>query len=317
MQQTAAKDANSVKRSVRSRIREPRADRVTRAVILAIVLLLMLITLYPLYFIVIASFTDPSIVGTGAILLWPMKPTMAGYNNIMQNADIWTGYRNTIFMYVIPGTIINVLVTTMAAFSLSRRDLYGRNIFMGIFIFTMYFSGGLIPTYLLVKDIHLINNPLVIILMGAFSVYNMIIARTYFSTSIPFELQEAAMVDGCSTQRLFVTIILPLSKPILAVLALYSAVGHWNAYFNAMIYLQDKQFYPLQLVLRRILLTGSALERTVSTVAESAESENSLELLGTLTKYCVIVVSTLPIIAVYPFLQKYFIKGVMIGAVKG
>ncbi len=300
-----------------NRIREPRADRVTRAVIMTILILLMVITLYPLYFIVIASFSDPSIVGTGAILLWPTKTTMAGYKNILQNAKIWIGYRNTIFLYVIPGTILNVLVTTMAAFSLSRRDLVGRNVIMGLFIFTMYFSGGLIPTYLLVKSLHLINNPLVIILMGAFSVYNMIIARTYFSTSIPFELQEAAMVDGCSTQRLFLTIILPLSKPILAVLALYSAVGHWNAYFNAMIYLQDLKYYPLQLVLRQILLTGSALEKTASTVAESAESESSLELLGTLTKYCVIVVSTLPVIAVYPFLQKYFIKGVMIGAVKG
>ena len=300
-----------------NRIKEPTADFITRIVIMALLILLMVITLYPMYFVLIASFTDPGIVSSGRILLYPQNVTLVGYKNILQNAKIWIGYRNTVFRYVIPGTIVNVLVTTMAAFSLSRKDLIGHNVFMGIFIFTMYFSGGLIPSYLLVKDLHLINNPLVIILLSAFSVYNIIIARTYFATSIPFELHEAAMVDGCSIQRLFVSIILPLSKPILAVLALYSAVGHWNAYFNAMIYLQDLEYYPLQLILRQILLTGSALEKSVTTVAESAQSESNLENLGTLTKYCVIVVSTLPIIAVYPFLQKYFIKGVMIGAVKG
>ncbi len=300
-----------------NRIKEPMVDRVFNVVLMIILVLLMIVTIYPLYFVVIASFTDPAVVGSGAILLWPQNISFAGYENIMQNAKIWTGYKNTIFRYVIPGTLLNIIVTTMAAFSLSRKDLIGRNVIMGIFVFTMYFGGGLIPSYLMIKSLHLINNPLVIVFLGAFSVYNMIIARTYFSTSIPFELQEAAMVDGCSTQRLFVTIILPLSKPILAVLALYSAVGHWNSYFNAMIYLQDIAYYPLQLVLRQILLTGSALEKTATTVAQSAASDSNLEYIGTLAKYCVIVVSTLPIIAVYPFLQKYFIKGVMIGAVKG
>ncbi len=301
----------------KNHIKEPTADIITRAVILFFVCLLMIITLYPLYFVLIASFSDPSAVGLGKILLVPEKITLVGYKHIIKNAKIWIGYRNTIFRYTIPGTIVSVVVTTMAAFSLSRRDLIGRNIIMGLFIFTMYFSGGLIPTYLLMKSLNLINNPLIIILMSAFSVYNMIIARTYFSTSIPYELQEAAMVDGCSTQRLFVSIIVPLSKPIIAVLALYAAVGHWNAYFNAMIYLQNQEYYPLQLILRQILLTGSALEKNAQTVSEAAANDNSLELLGTLTKYCVIVVSTAPIIAVYPFLQKYFIKGVMIGAVKG
>jgi len=300
-----------------NRIKEPFQDRVFYVFLTIILTLLMIIILYPLYFVVIASFTDPVVVGSGKILLYPEKFTLAGYENIFQNDKIWLGYRNTIFRYVIPGTIVNVLVTTMAAYPLSRKDLIGRNFVMGLYIFTMYFSGGLIPTYLLVGSLGLNNNPLVIILMGAFSVYNMIIARTYFANSIPYELQEAAMVDGCSTQRMFFAIIIPLSKPILAVLALYSAVGHWNAYFNAMIYLTDKQYQPLQLVLRQILLTGSALEHSVSTVAASAESESNLEALGTLAKYCVIVVSTAPVIAAYPFLQKYFIKGVMIGAVKG
>ena len=187
------------------RIKEPTADFITRIVIMALLILLMVITLYPLYFVLIASFTDPGIVSSGRILLYPQNVTLVGYKNILQNAKIWIGYRNTVFRYVIPGTIVNVLVTTMAAFSLSRKDLIGHNVFMGIFIFTMYFSGGLIPSYLLVKDLHLINNPLVIILLSAFSVYNMIIARTYFATSIPFELHEAAMVDGCSIQRLFVS----------------------------------------------------------------------------------------------------------------
>ena len=311
---TVISTTNRVRKS--NHIKEPTADIVTRAVILFFVFLLLIITLYPLYFVLIASFSDPLAVGMGKLLIVPEKVTLEGYRHILKNSKIWIGYRNTIFLYTIPGTILSVLVTTMAAFSLSRRDLLGRNVIMGVFIFTMYFSGGLIPTYLLMKNLGLINNPLIIILMSAFSVYNMIIARTYFSTSIPYELQEAAMVDGCSTQRLFVSIIVPLSKPILAVLALYAAVGHWNAYFNAMIYLQNQKYYPLQLILREILL-GSALEKNVQTVSEAAASDHNLETLGTLTKYCVIVVSTAPVIAVYPFLQKYFIKGVMIGAVKG
>ncbi|MEG2951547.1 MAG: carbohydrate ABC transporter permease, partial [Clostridia bacterium] len=193
----------------------------------------------------------------------------------------------------------------------------GRNGIMMIYVFTMYFSGGLIPTYLMVKELGLINQPAVIVILSAFSVYNMIIAKTYFTNAIPMELQEAAYVDGCTTQRLFFSIILPLAKPIVAVLALYNAVGHWNSYFSAMIYLQNEKYYPLQLILRQILLQGSALNRTMQTVRSASGGMENLESLNTLTKYCAIVVSTLPIIAVYPFLQKYFIKGVMIGAVKG
>lgn len=300
-----------------NRINSPTADKMFNVVLMMAISIITIVLLYPLYFVLIASFTDPKLVGSGQILLYSKNFTLAGYQNIIKNDMIWTGYGNTIFRYVIPGTILSVLVTTMAAFSLSRRDLKGRNVIMAFYIFTMYFSGGLVPTYLLMKSLHLINNPLIIILLSAFSVYNMIIARTFFVTSIPFELQEAAMVDGCTTQRLFFSIIVPLSKPILAVLALYNAVGHWNAYFNAMIYLQDQSYYPLQLVLRSILLSGSALEKNISTVSEAAANDVSLESIGTLAKYCVIVVSTAPIIVVYPFLQKYFVKGVMIGAVKG
>ncbi len=291
-------------------------DRVFDAVILIVTVLIWIIIFYPLYFVVIASFSNPAAVSSGKLLLLPEKITFAGYKNIFENGNIWHSYRNTIF-YVLFGTITSVVVTVMAAYSLSRKDLPGRNIFMLIFVFTMYFSGGLIPQYLVVKNMGLVNNPLIIILLGAFSVYNMIIARTYFVTSIPLELQEAAFIDGCNNQTLFFKIVLPLSKPIIAVLALYFAVGQWNAYFNALIYLNESKYYPLQLVLRSILLSASAFNNQTQAVGTDTGADFAMQQLSTVIRYGTIVVSTLPIIAVYPFLQKYFVQGVMIGAIKG
>lgn len=305
-----------VRQAKKHQISELPQDKVFDAVILIITILIWIVIFYPLYFVVIASFSNPIIVSSGKILLFPEGITFAGYKNIFQNAHIWTGYRNTLF-YVGVGTIVSVIITIMAAYSLSRKDLPGRNLFMLIFVFTMYFSGGLIPQYLVVKNLHLVNQPIVIILLSAFSVYNMIIARTYFMSSIPIELQEAAFIDGCNNQTLFFKIVLPLSKPIIAVLALYFAVGQWNAFFNALIYLNDSEYYPLQLVLRSILLEASAFNNQTQAVGGNSGGDFATQQLSDIIRYGVIVVSTLPIIAVYPFLQKYFVKGVMIGAIKG
>lgn len=300
----------------RRKVGELRQDKIFDAVILFITILIWIVILYPLYFVVIASFSDPRIIASGEIILYPKGFTLAGYKNIFENARIWTSYRNTL-IYVSVGTVVSVTVTTLAAYSLSRKDLPGRNIFTFIFLFTMYFSGGLIPQYLVVKSLHLVDRPVIIILLGAFSVYNMIIARTYFVTSIPMELQEAAFIDGCNNQTLFLKIILPLSKPIIAVLALYFAVGQWNAFFNALIYLNTSDYYPLQLVLRSILLSASAFNDSTQTMGGGSSAEVGMQQLADVIRYGTIVVSTLPIIMVYPFLQKYFVKGVMIGAVKG
>ena len=293
-----------------------RGDKIFTAIVFVILTLFFIAVLYPCIFVISASFSSGTAVQSGRVVLWPVDISFEGYKTVFNTPTIWIGYRNSI-LYTIGGTLINLFMTLTAAYCLSRHDLPGRNGIMLLFTFTMFFSGGLIPLYMQVQSLHLLNNPLALMLPGAISVYNMIVARTFIVNTIPRELLEASQIDGCSDIKYFISIVLPLSKAIIAVLTLFYAVGHWNAYFNAMIYLQDLKYYPLQLVLRQILLTGSALEKTASTVAESAENESSLELLGTLTKYCVIVVSTLPVIAVYPFLQKYFIKGVMIGAVKG
>lgn len=305
------KTAHAKKRAVG----QPWQDKVFDAVNLVIILLIWIVIFYPLYFVVIASISNPSIVASGKIMLRPEGITFLGYQNIFRNQHIWTGYRNTL-LYVFFGTVVSVLVTLLAAYSLSRKDLPGRNAIMMIFVFTMYFSGGLIPQYLVVKQLHLVDNPAVIILLGAFSVYNMIIARTFFTNSIPLELQEAAFIDGCNNQLLFFKIVLPLSKPIIAVLALYFAVGQWNAFFNALIYLNSSEYYPLQLVLRNILLESSAFNNQTLTVGGNT-GDIATQQLSSIIRYGVIVVSTIPIIAVYPFLQKYFVQGVMIGAIKG
>ena len=297
-------------------IPECRSDRVFRVVLAILVMLLMVIFIYPMYFVLMASFSDPLEISTGALLLYPKGFTLAGYQNILQNNSIWIGYRNSL-LYMLVGTPIALLITASAAFAFSRDDLPFRKVLNPLYMFTMYFGGGLIPLYLVVRNLGLNRNPLVVILLGLFSVYNMIIARTYFATSIPYEIQEAAMIDGCSIPRLFFEIMLPLAKPVLCVLGLYIAVSYWNSYFYAMMFLTDEKFYPLQLVLRRILLTGTSIEATAKTVAQANAGDHTLQSLTMLAKYCVIVVSIVPMLILYPLVQRYFIKGVMIGAVKG
>ncbi|WP_240839854.1 carbohydrate ABC transporter permease [Acidaminobacter sp. JC074] len=285
-------------------------DKFTTVVIYLLAGIAAIMALYPIYFVVIASISSPDAVENGLVYLWPKYITFEGYEKVFQDARIWMGYRNTIF-YTLAGTAISLLVTLPAAFVLSRKDFKARNTIMMMFVFTMFFGGGLIPTYLLIKDLNLYNTIWVMILPFSLNVYNLIIARSFFESSIPESLGEAAKIDGCSDIRFFISIILPLSKAIIAVILLYYAVAQWNEYFKALIYLRDENLQTLQIVLRSILIQNQSFD---GSAAEGfAETQNLFDLI----KYAVIVVSTIPIIMVYPFVQKYFTKGVMIGAVKG
>jgi len=294
--------------------RKTRGDRIFDAFNTLFLFLIGLIIAYPLYFVVIASISDPNVVNKGGVILWPKGVSMLGYEKLFQDKNIWTGYANT-FFYTFAGTTLNVIVTVCAAYALSRKDLVGRGVLMKYFIFTMYFSGGLIPMFIQINSMGLYNTRWVLIILGMLSVYNMIITRTFFESSIPDELLEAAKLDGCSDLRFFASIVLPLSHAIIAVLIVYYGVGHWNQYFNALIYVSKQEYYPLQIVLREILIQSRQTEAAVSEgqIAELLEKNKYAELI----KYGVIVVSSLPVMIMYPFAQKFFVKGVMLGAVKG
>ncbi|WP_068786258.1 carbohydrate ABC transporter permease [Paenibacillus phocaensis] len=272
---------------------------------------IILIVLYPLVFVVSASFSDPARVLNGEVWLLPKGVTLEAYNNILHNEQIWIGYRNSI-LYTVVGTLINIVMTLLAAYPLSRPDLPGRKGLMLIITLTMFFSGGLIPSYLLVKSLGMVDTMWALIIPGAISTYNLIVMRTYFQSSIPWELQEAAHIDGCSNWRLLVSIILPLSKPILAVMVLFYAVGHWNAFFNALIYIRSEHLYPLQLVLREILM----ISQSTGVDGGNVGMEEKI-LLSESIKFAVIIVSSLPVLVMYPFVQRHFVKGVMIGSIKG
>ena len=294
-------------------IKEPRGDRIFGAVVFVIVTLLMLIVLYPLVYVLSCSVSSPTAVGAGEVVLLPKGFTLMGYKRVFQEPDILLGYKNTLF-YTIIGTAINLFVTVPAGYMLSKKEVPGRNLFMFLFMFTMYFSGGMIPSFLLVKSLHLYDTRAVLVILGAFSTYNCIICRTFFA-ALPHELEEAAAIDGCSTVRTFIQIVLPLSQALLGVMVLYFAVGHWNSYFNAMIYVNNEKYKPLQLILSRILI----LEQASANMMEGGGDEYAAEQfkLKELIKYAVIVVSSLPVLVLYPFLQKYFAQGVMIGSIKG
>ena len=271
-----------------------------------------IIVLYPLIYVVSSSFSSSSAVITGRVWLFPVEPSLLGYTTILQDPTIITGYINSVF-YTFFGTVVNIFLTLLAAYPLSRKGFFGRNFFMALFVFTMLFSGGLIPTYILVNDLGLYDSRLAMIIPNALNVWNVIIARTYFVTSIPAELYEAGEVDGCSDIGFIGKVILPLSKPILAVLVLFYAVAHWNSYFQALIYLRDPNLYPLQIILRNILIQNQIQETMIHNVEAIMRYQGLAELL----KYSLIVVASLPVLILYPFVQKYFIKGIMIGAIKG
>ncbi len=297
-----------------TKIKDSAADKTFVTLVTIGLIFVCLIILYPLWFILISSFSSGARVAAGEVVFWPLDFTLDGYKAIIEHSAILTGFKNT-FIYTFCGTTLNVVMTVLAAYPLSRKELWGRNKIALFFAFTMWFNGGMIPTYLLYKDIGFINNPLVMIIPGALGVWNMVITRTYFQKSIPEELLEAAKLDGCSHFQYLGQVVLPLSKPILAVITLYYAVGHWNAFFNAMIYLHSSDYYPLQLVLRDILFSSQSLDMAAgSYTAEDIAYRQNLQ---NMLQYSVIVVSSAPMLIMYPFIQKYFVKGIMVGALKG
>lgn len=287
-------------------------DKIFYIVITAILTLFFIAVLYPCIFVLSASFSSGVAVQSGKVILFPVDLSIEGYRAVFNTSTVWTGFINSLF-YTVVGTTINVVMTLTAAYCLSRRDLPGRNGIMLLFTFTMFFSGGMIPSYMMVQSLGILNTRWALLLPGAIGVYNLIVARTFIVNSIPLELLEASQMDGCSDVMYYLKVVIPLSKAIIAVLVLFYGVGHWNAYFNAMIYLHDKSLYPLTLFLREILM---ASQIDPSTVQDPELQARLAEMAGAI-KYSLIVVSMVPVLIIYPFVQKYFVKGVMIGSVKG
>lgn len=271
---------------------------------------LALVILYPLYFIMIASISDPDAVLGGDVILFPVGITLSGFEAILHRSDVWLGYLNTI-IYTALTVVLSLVVTVPAGWALSRKQLLGKKFFMIYFIIPMFFGGGLIPFYNVMSQLNLINTPWAVILPSILSVWNLFMTRTFFESSIPDGLVEAARIDGASEFRIFFSLVLPLSKAILAVMALYYAVGQWNSYFNAMIFLQDENLYPLQLILREILIASE------TTTGGSGETILEQYRLANQIKYVSVIVSSAPVIMLYPFVQKYFAQGAMIGSLKG
>lgn len=282
----------------------------------ALVLLITFIITYPLYFCVIASFSDPTQVASGKTLIWISDFTLDAYRNIIKESRLWVGYRNTI-IYTVFATLYNLVLTMPLAYVMTKKYMPFHNIISWYFFLTMYVSGGMIPTYLLMKNLNLINSPLALIIGSGVSCYNMIVARQYFSSSIDQDIYEAAYIDGASEMKCFTKIALPLAKPILAVLTLYYGVGHWNSYYNALLYVYKPKYFPLQLVLRDILISNQSI-----TIEDAGDVESMKQMLANAhaaegMKYAIIFIASAPLLIIYPFLQKYFAKGIMIGAVKG
>jgi putative aldouronate transport system permease protein len=291
------------------------SDYILKAVVIVSTLFTFFAVVYPMYFILIASISNSTLVNTGKVIFYPRDINFYGFKQVFKDSRIWTGYINTLF-YTVCGTALNLVVTIPAAYALSVRSWKPRKVIMPLFVFTMFFGGGLIPTYMVVKSLHLINSPLTLIVLGAVSVYNVIVTRTFIQSSIPLEFYEAAVLDGCSHFKYFLKIVVPLSKAVISVMLLYYAVGHWNEYFNALVFISSDRLKPLQLVLRTILLLNEAFKGGVGTSSSTGYGGDMLQYIDQI-KFAVIIVSTLPIICLYPFIQKYFAKGVMLGAIKG
>lgn len=301
----------------KNKIKLTKGDLIFEIVNTAFMLLVILVIAWPLWFVVIASFSESNAVISGQVWLWPKGFHIEAYKRVFENSRILSGYKNTI-IYTLVATTLNIIVTVCLAYPLSRKDFKGRGFITLLMTITMFFNGGLIPTYLCYKQLGLVNNPWVMILPGLFTTYNCILVRTFFQGQ-PFELQEAAMIDGCSNFRILWQIMVPLSKPIIAVMAIYYGVAHWNAYFDALVYLSKEELKPLSLVLRDILVanTDSPGQDTGNSTGGGSEGEDARQKIAQIMKYAVIIVSTLPVMCLYPFLQKHFAKGVMLGAIKG
>ncbi|MDL2232564.1 carbohydrate ABC transporter permease [Ruminococcaceae bacterium OttesenSCG-928-L11] len=295
----------------RRKIKKTAADQIFDIILYAIAAIITVIVLYPMYFIVIASFSDPALVSNGEIILLPRGVNFKAYAQLAGYAKLWVGYKNTIF-YVIVGTIVTLIVNIPAAYSLSRKDLYGKKPLTIFYLIPMFFTGGLIPTYLLVTSLNLDDTFRVMVIPFSVVTYYIIVARTFFSNSIPEDLWEAAQMDGCGYLGFFFRMVLPVSKAIIAVIALWAAVGQWNSYFNALIYLRSPELQPLQIILRNILISNQTIS-AMTTGAAAVEAKQMADLI----KYAVIVVSSAPIMCMYPFVQKYFNQGVMLGSLKG
>lgn len=288
------------------------SDKVLDIIFYIILLALLIVCAYPIYFVLIASVSNPDAVNSGRLLLYPVGFHLEGYKYVIEDSRILVGYMNTL-IYTICGTFLGLAMSIPAGYVLSRKDLAGGAVIMKLLVFTMYFSGGLIPTFLVVKGLNLVNTRTIVILLGCVSVYNIILIRNFCQVNVPDELHEATQIDGCDNFRFFFQFVIPLSKAIIAVIALYLAVGYWNSYYTALVYINDPAKKPLQLILRDMLMTTSVNATDVA----DAEMANAYMQMVRVVKYAVIVVSTAPIMCLYPFLQKYFVQGVMIGAVKG
>lgn len=289
-----------------------RSDIIFHIFLYGIAIFLLIVCFYPMYFVLIASFSDPKAVAGGKVLFLPVDISLEGYRVLLSYKQIWACYRNTIF-YTLTGTLMVLLVNIPAGYALSRKELVGKGFIMTLFIIPMFFTGGLIPTYMLISSLKLVDTIWVMIIPGAVVTYYVIVSRTFFQNSIPEELWEAAQLDGCRYKFYFMRVVLPLSKAILAVITLWSAVGIWNSYFQALIYLRNPDLQPLQILLRNILITSKEMAKMMEGTKVAEEKLRMTELL----KYCTIVVSSAPILCLYPFVQKYFNQGVMIGSIKG
>lgn len=275
--------------------------------------IIFLLFAWPIWFIIVASFSDPNHVTAGNVWIWPVDFHLGGYELVFQNKDLLSGYRNSIF-YTAAGTIVNMVMTICGAYPLSRIEFVPRKFFTIMFIITMYFSGGMVPTFLQVKNLHLVNTPWAMIIPNAVSIFYILLLRSFFMYGVPKSLEEAAKLDGASSLQVLLHVFLPIVRPTLAVLVLYYAVGHWNNYFSALLYINKRELLPLQSILREVLVSGK-IDLTLGSMSAEA-AMRKLKVAGTM-RYSVIIVSTLPLMIVYPFIQKHFIKGIMIGAVKG
>ena len=294
-----------------NKVNESPVDRVFMFFNASILVVITVAILLPLIFIVSASFSSSEAVIAGRVSLWPVDFSLLGYETILEHKKVWDGFGNSLF-YTVFGTLFNVVMTIIAAYPLSREDLVGRRVITIAFIFTMLFSGGLIPTYMVVRDLGLLNTRAAMILPTGIGIFNLLITITFFRTTIPPELIEAARIDGANDFRTFGSIVLPLARPIIAVLVLFYAVNHWNSYFSALIYLKDQALFPLQIVLREILIENSIDASMLIDIEDLVAREGLRELL----KYSLIVVASVPVLIIYPFVQRHFVKGMMIGSVK-
>lgn len=302
-------------KKVQSQIKRSYEDKIFDGFNVILMIVLFVVFVWPLWFVFIASFSDPVAVGTGKVLLFPRGITFDGYDLMLEYQELWSGYANTIF-YSVVGTIMNLIMSVCFAYPLSIKDFLPRKFLLYLFMFTMYFSGGLIPHYLVVKQLGILDTRWAMIIPGLISVYNCLVVRSYFINSIPEELHEAATLDGANSAQYLWKIVLPLSKPVLAVVGLYYFVGHWNDFYTALIYLYNDKLYPLQSVLRNLLLSTQALVNDMQGITDM-DDMNAVFNRVQLMKYCVIIAAAVPVLCLYPFIQKFFVKGVMVGSVKG